>query len=94
MLVAVLLAVGLVIGIERGWKQRDEAEGERAAGLRTHALSGLLGGIWGALALNNGQGGVIALALAFGAFTAALAVLTSSQEAPVLRMDRRLSASA
>jgi uncharacterized membrane protein (DUF4010 family) len=70
----VALAVGLVIGIERGWKQRDEAEGERAAGLRTHALSGLLGGIWGALALNNGQGGVIALALAFSAFTAALAV--------------------
>jgi uncharacterized membrane protein (DUF4010 family) len=71
---AVALAVGLVIGIERGWTQRDEAEGERAAGLRTHALSGLLGGIWGALALNNGQGGVIALALAFSAFTAALAV--------------------
>jgi uncharacterized membrane protein (DUF4010 family) len=37
-------------------------------------LAGLLGGIWGALALNNGQGGVIALALAFGAFTAAIAV--------------------
>ena len=40
--------------------------------MRTHALAGLLGGIWGALALNNGQGGVIALALAFGAFTAAI----------------------
>ncbi len=47
---AVALAIGLVIGIERGWKQREEPEGDRAAGLRTHALSGLLGGIWGALA--------------------------------------------
>ncbi len=71
---AVALAIGLVIGIERGWKQREEAEGERAAGLRTHALSGLLGGIWGALALNTGQAGVVALALAFAAFTAAIAV--------------------
>ncbi len=71
---AIALAIGLVIGIERGWKQRGEAEGERAAGLRTHALSGLLGGIWGALALSAGQAGVIAVALAFGAFTAAIAV--------------------
>ena len=71
---AVALAIGLVIGIERGWKQRGEAEGERAAGLRTHALSGLLGGIWGALALNTGQAGVIGVALAFAAFTAAIAV--------------------
>ena len=71
---AVTMAIGLVIGMERGWKQREEAEGERAAGLRTHALSGLLGGIWGALALNTGQAGVIALALAFAAFTAAIAV--------------------
>jgi uncharacterized membrane protein (DUF4010 family) len=71
---AVALAIGLVIGIERGWKQRGEAEGERAAGLRTLALSGLLGGIWGALALNAGQAGVIALALAFTAFTAAIAL--------------------
>jgi len=71
---AIALAIGLVIGIKRGWKQREEAEGERAAGLRTHALSGLLGGIWGALALNTGRAGVIALALAFAAFTAAIAV--------------------
>ncbi len=71
---AVALAIGLVIGIERGWRQRLEAEGERAAGLRTHTLSGLLGGIWGALALNTGEAGVIALALAFAAFTAAIAV--------------------
>ena len=29
---AVALAIGLLIGLERGWQQRDEAEGERTAG--------------------------------------------------------------
>jgi hypothetical protein len=48
--------------------------GRGGAGLRTLALSGLLGGIWGALALNAGQAGLIALALAFTSFTAAIAV--------------------
>ena len=42
---AVALAIGLLIGLERGWSARDEREGERAAGVRTHAISGLLGGI-------------------------------------------------
>ncbi len=42
---AIALAIGLLIGLERGWSARDEQEGERAAGLRTHAITGLLGGI-------------------------------------------------
>jgi uncharacterized membrane protein (DUF4010 family) len=42
---AMSLAVGLLIGIERGWHERDAAEGTRAAGIRTFALVGLLGGI-------------------------------------------------
>jgi uncharacterized membrane protein (DUF4010 family) len=70
---AVALAIGLVIGIERGWKQREEAEGDRAAGLRTHALAGLLGGIWGALALSSGDWGAVALGLAFVVFSATIA---------------------
>ncbi len=52
---AIALAIGLVIGIERGWQQRKEAEGERAVGLRTHALAGLLGGAWGAIARGTGD---------------------------------------
>jgi uncharacterized membrane protein (DUF4010 family) len=71
---AVALAIGLIIGIERGWKQREEPEGERAAGLRTLALSGLLGGIWGALAQVAGAWGVVALGLAFASFTIVIAV--------------------
>jgi uncharacterized membrane protein (DUF4010 family) len=45
------LALGFVIGLERGWQERDEEEGHRAAGLRTFSLIGLLGGIFGALSL-------------------------------------------
>jgi uncharacterized membrane protein (DUF4010 family) len=71
---AVALAIGLVIGIERGWKQREEAEGDRAAGLRTHALSGLLGGVWGALARSSAGAGLLALSFAFAAFAAVVIV--------------------
>ena len=70
---AAALAIGLIIGIERGWKQRSEAEGERTAGLRTHALAGLLGGIWGALTLDAGAWGPVGLGLAFAAFTGVIA---------------------
>ena len=42
---AVALAVGLVIGLERGWSERNAPEGSRVAGLRTFALIGLAGGI-------------------------------------------------
>jgi uncharacterized membrane protein YhiD involved in acid resistance len=45
----VALAIGLLIGLERGWRAREDAEGERTAGLRTYALTGLLGGTAGAL---------------------------------------------
>jgi uncharacterized membrane protein (DUF4010 family) len=43
------LAIGLLIGLERGWQERDQGEGMRVAGIRTFALVGLLGGVWGAL---------------------------------------------
>ncbi|MDZ7691510.1 MAG: MgtC/SapB family protein [Balneolaceae bacterium] len=39
------LGVGLLIGIERGWTERDEDEGDRIAGIRTFSLVGLLGGL-------------------------------------------------
>ena len=47
------LALGFVIGLERGWKERDEGEGHRAAGLRTFSLIGLLGGVFGILSLGG-----------------------------------------
>lgn len=50
----VALAIGLLIGIERGWQGREAQEGERVAGLRTFALIGLLGGGGGLLGLAHG----------------------------------------
>ncbi len=55
------LAIGTLIGIERGWRKREMPENSRAAGLRTFALSGLLGGVLAALQPVAG-----ALPLAFG----------------------------
>ncbi len=69
---SVALAIGFLIGLERGWQSRNEREGERAAGLRTHTLAGVLGGVWGLLTLSRGDAGTIALALAFATFSAAI----------------------
>ncbi|MDR5866691.1 MgtC/SapB family protein [Halomonas koreensis] len=41
----VALLLGALIGIERGWVAREKKAGERIAGIRTHALVGLLGGL-------------------------------------------------
>lgn len=41
----VALLLGTLVGIERGWAAREQQAGERIAGIRTHALVGLLGGI-------------------------------------------------
>lgn len=43
------LGIGLLVGLERGWQERDLQTGARVAGIRTFALIGLLGGVWGAL---------------------------------------------
>jgi uncharacterized membrane protein (DUF4010 family) len=45
------LAIGFLIGLERGWRERKGPEGSRTAGLRTFTLLGLAGGIVGALSL-------------------------------------------
>lgn len=47
------LAIGFIIGLERGWQEREEEEGHRTAGLRTFSLIGLLGGVFGALSLGG-----------------------------------------
>lgn len=67
----VALAIGLVVGIERGWTERDAGEGERIAGLRTFGLIGLLGGAAGLLADSYG-------ALVVGAVFVGLAILLST----------------
>ncbi len=70
---SVALAIGLLIGLERGWQQRQEAAGERTAGFRTFALSGLLGGVGGLIVHAQKETGLIALALMFAAHAAIIA---------------------
>jgi uncharacterized membrane protein (DUF4010 family) len=65
------LAIGFVIGFERGWRERDEEEGQRTAGLRTFTLIGLLGGVLGAL---SSEGDRSLLAAAFAILGAVLGV--------------------
>ena len=56
------LAIGFLVGVERGWRERQIPEGERAAGLRTFSLVGLAGGVFALLALISGP---LILAAAF-----------------------------
>jgi uncharacterized membrane protein (DUF4010 family) len=70
---AVALGIGLLIGLERGWRRREADPGSRTAGIRTFALSGLLGGVVAALAQASGGSGVpagLATAVGFAAYAA------------------------
>jgi len=69
------LGIGLLFGLERGWRMRGEPPGGRTAGIRTFAISGILGGVVGATAQAvNGVGAGIVLGLGLAAFSAGLAV--------------------
>ncbi|MBA3055131.1 MAG: DUF4010 domain-containing protein [Sphingomonadales bacterium] len=59
---ALALALGLLIGIQRGWAQREEPDGTRFAGVRTYGLFGLVGGIAGVAAPHAGAVAVVMLA--------------------------------
>ena len=63
---AVALGIGLLVGLERGWKTRGVTPGRRAAGVRTFALCGLLGGLVAALAQASGTVVSVGLVLGFG----------------------------
>lgn len=65
------LAIGLLFGLERGWHGREKSEGSRTAGIRTFALTGLLGGICGWLVTFTAP---VVLAVALLALSALLAV--------------------
>ena len=61
------LAVGLLVGIERGWKLREAPEGTRVAGVRTFTLLGLLAGLAGLISTTGhvvAGGGLVAAAAA------------------------------
>jgi uncharacterized membrane protein (DUF4010 family) len=68
---ALALAIGLLVGLERGWRERDAPDRSRTAGIRTYGISGLLGGVFGAL--GQATGSVALLAAGFVGFTAVFA---------------------
>lgn len=58
------LALGLLVGIQRGWALRNEQAGSRFAGIRTFGLLGLAGGMAGVLRASDGIVATIILAAA------------------------------
>ncbi|MCA3322910.1 MAG: MgtC/SapB family protein [Roseomonas sp.] len=69
---AAALAIGLLVGAERHWRERQEAPGRRTAGVRTFALTGLFGGVMAVLATALGQpGGALLLGFGLAALLAA-----------------------
>jgi len=74
-LLGIALAIGLLIGLERGWHIRDKGEGMRIAGLRTYGLIALLGGLWGILAQ---QAGIVLMGFAFLSLTFVLLIAYSN----------------
>lgn len=65
----IALAIGFLIGMERGWQERESGEGERLAGIRTFGLIGLLGGSWALIAQ---EAHILLQAFAFLALAAVL----------------------
>lgn len=63
------LAVGLLLGVERGWSLRGETDGSRVAGIRTFVLLAMAGGIAGVVATSG------APLIAAATFVAAAAIL-------------------
>ena len=61
------LAIGALVGLERGFKLRDQKEGTRVAGVRTFTLIGLGAGLAGIIALKQpiAAGTVIVAILAY-----------------------------
>src|SRR5262245_7646684 len=80
---AVAFGIGLLIGLERGWRGRAAQPGSRTAGIRTFTISGLLGGVVGALAQAIGgaasAGGGLLLGLSFAAYAAVITIFSREE---------------
>jgi uncharacterized membrane protein (DUF4010 family) len=82
---ALALGIGLLIGLERGWRTRGARPGSRAAGIRTFAISGLLGGVVAAVAQAAGGatslGGGIVLGSAFAVHATVITLFSRAENA-------------
>lgn len=81
--IALALGIGLLIGLERGWTSREVKPGSRAAGVRTFAITGLLGGIVGALARGQdeslAEGGAVLVGIALASFAAVITIFSRDE---------------
>jgi uncharacterized membrane protein (DUF4010 family) len=75
--ISVALALGLIVGVERGWRARDVESGVRTLGMRSFGLVGLLGGVVGTL--GGGAGWVLGLAFIGVAGLAAVTYVHSAR---------------
>lgn len=64
LLLLVALALGMLIGLQRGWHERNTPAGGRIAGIRTFGLLALSGALAGILTTPLGPGIAIAIGLA------------------------------
>lgn len=71
---AIALGIGMVVGVERGWRERGAAPGERTAGVRTFTLIGLLGAVIGATA--QAMASPLIVGFGFAAFAGVFAWFT------------------
>ena len=71
-LLAVSLAIGSLIGLERGWAKRAGPEGTRIAGIRTFGLIGLVGGFAGLFSIDGEP-----FLLGFSAFSIAVILIAA-----------------
>lgn len=46
------IAIGAAVGVERHWREKDEPEGARTAGIRTFTMIGMTGGVAGLIEQN------------------------------------------
>lgn len=76
---AIALILGAIIGIERGWRNREEDENIGDSGLRSFALIGLLGGISALLAQNWGFGVLVGIFLGLSVLTATSYFVTAKK---------------
>lgn len=77
---ALAFGVGLLMGLERGWDSRQVKPGSRAAGVRTFGITGLLGGLVGAIARSAAGAvelpGALLIGVALVAFSAVITIFT------------------
>jgi uncharacterized membrane protein (DUF4010 family) len=86
---ALAFGIGLLFGLERGWRTREQRPGMRTAGIRTFAISGVLGGVLGAIAQAlGGVGGGVAAGLVLAAYGAVMAKFCLEEN----RADKTFSA--